>query len=173
MVEGAEGAEGKKLSLAQGVEAARILFEINTDPAQVLHLAREAGLPPCADQDAERLLCLQWYGFVHAAVVAALMVHAPSVAVAHYLRGTAAMLAARGLPPESCDNFIDTVFSPYMELLAQEKPGQCPALFFRHVCRTERLEDTPPRTVAMISGAMALVISATNDKLEQYVIGAE
>lgn len=163
----------KELSLAQGVEAARILFDINTDPAQVLHLARESGLPQCADQAAERVLCLNWYGFVHAAVVAVLMVHAPSIAVAQYLRGSTDMLMARGLPQEACDNFIDTVFSPYMELLAQEKPEQCPAVFFRHVCHVERLEDAPPRSVAMISATMAMVISAVADKLEHYDIRAE
>lgn len=162
--------ERKVLSLAQGVEAGRILFEINTNAAQVLHLAREAGLPLCADQDAERLLCLQWYGFVHAAVVAALMVHAPSIAVATYLRGTTALLTAHSLPPEACESFIDTVFSPYMEALAQEKPDQCPAIFFRQACHIPQLENAPPRAVAMISGAMALVISAVNDKLEQYEI---
>lgn len=165
--------ERKELTLAQGVEAARILFEINTDPAQVLHLAQEAGLPHCADQAAERVLCLQWYGFVHAAVVAGLMVHAPSIAVAQYLRGTASLLTARGLPPEACENFIDTVFSPYMALLAQEKPAQCPAVFFRHVCLMARLEDAPARTVAMISATMAMVISAVADKLEHYTILSE
>lgn len=163
----------KELSLAQGVEAARILFDINTDTTQLLRLAKEAGLPHCADQAAERVLCLQWYGFVHAAVVAGLMVHAPSIAVAQYLRETTSLLTARGLSPEACDNFIDTVFSPYMELLAQEKPEQCPAVFFRHVCQVERLEDVHARTVAMISATMAMVISAVADKLEHYHILAE
>lgn len=162
--------ERKTLSLAQGVEAARILFEINTDPAQVLHLTREAGLPPCADQTAERLLCLQWYGFVHAAVVAGLMVHAPSIAVAQYLRSTTALLTAKGVAIEACESFIDTVFSPYMECLAQEQPKQCPAVFFRQACHIHTLKDAPARTVVMISGAMAMVISAVTDKLKRYDI---
>ena len=165
--------ERKPLSLARSVEAARILFELNTEPAQIVRMASEAGLPHCADREAELQLCLQWYGFVHAAVAAALMVHAPNVVLAEYLRGTTAMLGAKGLTPEQSAAFVDSIFSPYMELLAKEKQRDCPLLFFRALCRAEKLEDVPPRTAAIVSGVMAMTLSALADKLERYDMRSE
>ena len=165
--------ERKVLSCTRSVEAACILFELNTRPSQILHLAREAGLPHCADTEAERQLCLQWYGFVHAAVVAGLMAHAPNAVVVAYLRGTTGLLAARGLSAEESAAFVDTVFSPYMQLLAEERQRECPALFFQQVCHLPSLDQVPPHTVAMISGAMAMTISAVVDKMERYDMRAE
>ena len=162
------------LSSAQGVEAAAILFELNTEPAQLERLGTESGLLTTPDTPAQRELFLrQWYGFVHAAVVAGLMVHAPNIVVATYLHSTRYLLKARQQNDDMCETFIDTVFSPYMDLLIRERQQECPALFFRQVCGLERVEDAPPRALAIISAAMAMTLGAIQDKLEHYDIQSE
>lgn len=167
----------KTLSSAEGVEAAAILFELNTDPEQVRRMLEEAGLPTANGKEspaARRERCLlHWYGFVHAAVVAGLMVHAPNIVTASYLRSTRYLLKARGQKDTVCDAFVDTYFAPYMELLAREEQKECPALYFRLACGLEDIRAAPPRAAALLAGAMAMTLGAVFDKLEQYDIQAE
>lgn len=172
---------GKFLTSAQGVEAAAILFELNTEPKQVMRMLREADLlDACATdasaapaEDHAQRLCLHWYGFVHAAVVAGLMVHAPNVVTVSYLRSTRYLLKGRSLSDAVCDSFVDTYFTPYMELLVLERLKECPARFFRLTLGLERMEDVPPRAAALVAGAMAMTLGAVFDKLERYDIQAE
>lgn len=86
----------KQLSVARAVEAAGILFELNSGRQGVLAMAEQAGLS-CASPDAEKKLLREWYAFVHAAVLYGLMVQAPNIVVVEYLRGTQDILAGLGL----------------------------------------------------------------------------
>lgn len=165
----------KIINRTQGVEAAAILFALNTEPDDVLRLAGEADLlHGDAKESLGKALCMQWYGFVHAAVVAGLMVYAPNIVVASYLRHTRYLLKGiKGQDDAACDHFIDHIFTPYMELLVSERQKECPALFFRHVCGAQSLEGVPARAAVIISGAMAMTLGTIFDTLEQYEILAE
>ncbi len=164
----------KKLARSQAVDAACILFSLNTDYNQVIkmieQLERDGFKPKSINRD---LFCKEWYGFVHAALVASLMVNAPNSVLVEYLRNTSALLKKCNIPKSEAKHFVDTHFSPYMELVGQGAQKQCPKRFFQVVCSINELENVPNRALAFISGTMALVMSAVADKLEQYEILAD
>lgn len=63
----------KQLSAAQGIEAACILFQLNSKTADILRLAENAGLPSAYAHGPEQArLCAEWRAFVHAVVTAGL-----------------------------------------------------------------------------------------------------
>lgn len=113
-----EKQEKKPLSAAQGLEAAHILFELNTGAEGILRMAQRSGLPeafwggPLAPQ-----LCEEWRAFVHAVVTAGLMQHAPNTVLAAYLRDTGSLLEqAEGHSDaaplaERLEEFVDGPFS--------------------------------------------------------------
>ena len=69
----------KQLSAAQGIEAACILFQLNSKTADILRLAENAGLPSAYAHGPEQArLRAEWLAFVHAVVTAGLMQHAPN-----------------------------------------------------------------------------------------------
>ncbi len=164
----------KKLQKNQAVDAGCILFSLNTEPDQVLnmleHMEKDDFTPKSIDS---ALFCREWYGFVHAAIVAGLMVHAPNSVLVEYLRNTAALLKTRDIPEEESNTFVDKHFSPYMELVGHSEQKSCPQHFFATVCGIENMENVPPRALAFISSTMALVLSTVTDKLEQYDILAD
>ena len=83
----------RRLSAAEGVQAARILFALNTETSAILRMLRQCGFPPALLQDGHAaVLCTEWRAFVHAAVTAALMQHAPVEVVLAYLRQTHQLL---------------------------------------------------------------------------------
>ena len=85
----------KQLGAAQGIEAACILFQLNSKTADILRLAENAGLPSVFIHGLERTrLCAEWRAFVHAAVTAGLMQHAPNSVLVGYLRQTGHLLRA-------------------------------------------------------------------------------
>lgn len=180
----------RRLTAAEGVEAACILFRLNTEQAAILGMAAHCGFPPALlEGESARTIRTEWRAFVHAAVTASLMQHAPSEVVMAYLRRTHALLAACAasdagpsplpgespdasaapLPEASVNAFVDGPFSAYMPHLAQGDPRSCPALF----CRRTGL-DLPPEAAlavqARLAAVMALLISTLNDKLEGYDI---
>ena len=69
-----EQTEKKILSPEQAVQAACILFELNTREQDLLEMAQRAGVP-CDDEASRRALTREWYGFVHAAVVYLSLIH--------------------------------------------------------------------------------------------------
>lgn len=181
----------RRLTAAEGVEAACILFRLNAESAAILRMASHCGFPSALLAGASaRLVCTEWRAFVHAAVTASLMQHAPNEVVLAYLRRTHALLAACAAsdavsspapgeapvapiapPPDeaSVNAFVDGPFSAYMPLLAQGDPRACPALF----CRRTGLELPPEAALAAqarLAAVMALLISTFNDKLEAYHI---
>ncbi len=156
----------RKLSLAEAVEAARILFDLNAGEQGVLALAGRASLPHGTEEERKRLLT-EWRAFVHAAVLYALMACAPSVVVAAYLRSTQDMLRAMGCTAEEGEAFVDGAFSAYAEPLVRLQAQGCPAVFFRRLLGRE-VSEVPERSAAVVSGVMAMVLSAVMDKLEQY-----
>ncbi len=164
----------KKLRKTQAVDAACILFSLNTEPDQVLTMIEQMEKNDFAPQSIDRQrFCLEWYGFVHASIVAGLMVHAPNSVLVEYLRTTTSLLSTRQISKEDADTFVDIYFAPYMELVGKEEQKACPQHFFAKACGIENLEDVPPRALAFISGTMALVLSAVTDKLENYEILAD
>ena len=61
----------KQLSAAQGIEAACILFQLNSKTADILRLAENAGLPSAYAHGPEQArLRAEWLAFVHAVVTA-------------------------------------------------------------------------------------------------------
>ena len=170
----------KQLSAAQGIEAACILFQLNSKTADILRLAENAGLPSAYAHGPEQArLCAEWRAFVHAVVTAGLMQHAPNSVLAGYLRETGNLLRAAetDAPAESNNaptagtlvqaDFVDGPFAAYM--------AGCPELFCRRLAEgaapgvtAEPAADA--RAQARLAAAMALVISAVWDKLEEYEI---
>ena len=94
----------KLLSAAQGVEAACILFQLNSKTADIINMASGAQMPdeylsgPGAD-----MFCAEWRAFVHAVVTAAIMHHAPNTVFLAYLRQTGNLLAAASNNFDSAD----------------------------------------------------------------------
>ncbi len=161
----------KTWSRAQAVEGASILFYINTEREQVLQLAKQLedmGLK--CGRKGEELFCRQWYAFVHASVVSRLMVCAPNSVLVDYLRQTTTLLGHRGIPKAEAKAYVDTYFSPYMDVIARQEPTQCPQLFLKGVYGIEDLQGAPAKAVALLSGTMAMLLSAVADKLDQYDI---
>lgn len=156
----------KQLSVARAVEAAGILFELNSGRQGVLAMAEQAGLS-CASPDAEKKLLREWYAFVHAAVLYGLMVQAPNIVVVEYLRGTQDILAGLGFTPDEATTFVDDAFRAYVDPLVRTRTEECPGIFFRRLSGKE-VSEVPPRQVAVISGVMAMILAAVLDKLEQY-----
>ncbi len=162
----------KVLSMAQGVEAACILFSLNTEQAQVDQLAANIAEDGLNVNDI-KLFRLEWYGFVHAAIVAGLMVHAPNSVLVEYLRSTSALLKEHGIPRSEAKNFVDTHFAPYMEMLGKQEQQSCPAHFFKVIFGIDSLQQVEPRALALVSATMAMLLSSVADKFEQYQIESE
>lgn len=161
----------RRLSVAEAVQAASILYELNSKPEAVLALARQAELP-LSDPEAEKVLLREWRAFVHAAVLYGLMAQAPNIVVVEYLRVTQDMLRREGYSPDEAESFVDEAFRAYVEPLLRTQTKECPAVFFRRLCGQE-LPDAPPRSVAVVSGVMAMIFAAVLDKLEHYEFAVE
>ena len=175
----------KQLSAAQGLEAACILFQINSKTADIINMASGAEMPEeyLSGPGAE-MFCAEWRAFVHAVVTAAVMHHAPNTVFLAYLRQTGNLLAQASGEFDSADEaavnaalntFVDGPFAQYMPLLAQEQQAQCPDLFCQRLAMQAanlRGQATPPddHAKARLAAIMAMVISAVWDKLEQYDI---
>jgi len=156
----------RKLSLAEAVDAARYLFEINSGEEGVLALAQKAGLGADAPEQKARLL-EEWRAYAHASVLAALMECAPNVVWMEYERSTQPMLGGLGYTREQGEAFVDGPFKAYAGLLFSGRAKECPGLFFQRAAG-KKMEDLPPRGAALMAGAMAMLLSALLDKLEQY-----
>ena len=168
-----EQTEKKILSPEQAVQAACILFELNTREQDLLEMAQRAGFP-CGDDASRRALTREWYGFVHAAVVYGLMAQASNQVMAEYLRSTRTLLSQMaGYTPEQIESFIDDTFSSYIRLMAQNQQKQCPSLFYQRLVGEGALETLPKERVAFLSGMMAITMCAILDKLGQYEFGVE
>ncbi len=176
----------KQLSAQRGIEAACILFQINSRTADILNMARGAHMPEAYLHDAgAELFCAEWRAFAHAVVTAGLMQYAPNSVLMGYLRQTANLLAAADAPAKAADPeaaeaaltaFVDGPFARYMPLLAHERQVECPELFCRRLAEQAGPDGGPmPDTHARarLAAVMAMLICAVRDKLEQYEILAE
>lgn len=177
----------KQLSAAQGIEAACVLFQLNSRTEDIRRLVRNifesAQLSPAwLEGEGLTRFCHEWRAFTHAVVTAGLMQHAPNNVLTGYLRQTGNLLrhAAAGAPQrteedaENLESFVDGPFARYMALLAQERQAQCPGLFCRRLAAEQTdcgvFPATDARVQARLAAAMALVISAVWDKLGEYEI---
>ena len=181
----------KQLTAAQGMDAACILFELNSKREHIVNLAFGAEIPEACLTEPGALpdFCAEWRAFVHATVTAGLMQHAPNSVLVGYLRRTGELLAATAkaegaslhtqavpVSEDSLNAFVDGPFAAYMPLLAQEKQHQCPVLFCRRLGYDEDSRITPEilkKIQARLAAVMALVITAIWDKLDQYEIAAD
>lgn len=161
----------KKLTVAHAVEAAGILFELNTRESGVMAMAQKAELP-CGTAEEKSRLMLEWRAYVHAAVLYGLMVQAPNVVVVEYLRVTQDMLGRLGYSPEEASDFVDGAFRSYVDPMVRTQTQECPAVFFRRLL-DRSVEEVPQNTAAMVSAVMAMIMSAILDKLEQYEFGVD
>ena len=161
----------RKLSVAEAVQAAGILFELNTKEGGVLAMAQKAGLP-CATEEEKKRLMLEWRAYVHAAVLYGLMVQAPNVVVVEYLRVTQDILKNLGYSPKEAEDFVDGAFRAYVDPMVRTKTQECPSVFFRRLMNKD-VSEVPSNSAAMVSGVMAMIMSAVLDKLEQYEFGIE
>ena len=163
----------RTLTPEQAVQAACILFEINTREQDLMEMADRAGIPH-DDETARKTLVREWYGFVHAAVVYGLMAQASNQVMAEYLRSTRTLLSqVAKYTPEQIEAFIDDTFSGYIRLMAQNQQKQCPALFYQRLLGTDALDTLPKERVAFLSGMMAITMCAILDKLAQYEFAVE
>ena len=161
----------RKLTVAEAVKAASILFELNTGESGVLALAGKACLP-CVTDEEKKALMLEWRAFVHAAVLYGLMVQAPNVVVVEYLRVTQQMLGSLGYAPKEAEDFVDGAFRAYVDPLVRTRTQECPSVFFRRLLNKD-VAEVPAAAAATVSGVMAMILSAILDKLEQYEFGTE
>ena len=56
--------------------------------------------------------------------------------------------------------------------MVRTKTQECPGVFFRRLLNKE-VSEVPAASAAMVSGVMAMIMSAVLDKLEQYEFGIE
>ena len=178
----------KKLNAQQGIEAACILFQLNSRSEAIIDMARGAQMPELFFQgDGAKFFCTEWRAFTHAVITTGLMQNAPNSVLMGYLKQTQHLLsAAKTLEtPDNMytenevtlDKFIDGPFSQYMPLLAQERQSQCPEIFCqrlaKYVISANGKSKPNERAKARLAAIMALLISAVNDKLEEYEILAD
>ena len=154
----------RKLSLAEAVQTAATLFQLNTEPQALQTIYQNSGLAEQADED---IFVAEWLAYVHACLVYALMEQAPAAVVVEYLRQTGAMLQSRGYGLEIVDKFIDRRFSQYLAALADQRAKDCPGLLFRAVWGAE-IAEVPAKSAGTICVAMSMVLAAILDKLEEY-----
>ena len=157
------------LSHEEAVQACCFLFELNTRQEDIVEMVQRAGIPldTSSDEIRDRVF-EEWYGFVHAAVVYALMANAPNEVMAEYLRSTRQLLAnVAGYSQDRIESFIDNTFSGYLRLMAQNRQKQCPQRFFQRVLGETDITALPPERVAFLSGMMAITMCAILDKLEK------
>ena len=153
----------KQLTAAQGMDAACILFELNSKREHIVNLAFGAEIPEACLTEPGALpdFCAEWRAFVHATVKA---------------EGASLHTQAVPVSEDSLNAFVDGPFAAYMPLLAQEKQHQCPVLFCRRLGYDEDSRITPEilkKIQARLAAVMALVITAIWDKLDQYEIAAD
>lgn len=121
-------------------------------------------------EDLSERIRLEWFGFVHASVVYALMDTAPNAVVFDYLRSTRTLIATRaGLDEAALDTFVDVTLAGYLERMARKAQRECPLLFFErllHLSPGEAAKMPPPR-LAFVGGMMAVTLCCILDSVEQ------
>lgn len=165
----------KVLTREQAVQAAAILFEINTRRTELLDMLARAGVPNDESHvEVIEAAVEEWYGFVHAAIVYGLMNQAPNAVMAEYLRTTRQLLQqVAGYDEQRIERFIDETFSGYIRLMAQNRQKESPVLFYKRVLGTDTITELPAERVAFLSGMMAITMCTVLDKMNSYIFEAE
>lgn len=172
---GEPGTPKKSLTPSQAVIGAMALFELNTKEDELAEMAQRASLPYAPeDPETADLLRREWYGFVHAGLVWALMGRATTATVAGYLGTTAELLhRVAGYAPEEVDVFVDTTLTGYMELFAAGEQRQCPIRLLSQVVGEDFQETLSSDQIAFASGMMAITLCNMLDTLDRYAFLAE
>jgi len=160
----------KTLTWEQAVIGACSLFELNIDQEELRRMAEKASLPygDAHPQETETLR-REWYGFVHAGIIYALLGKAPRRAIVGYIGKTKELLARfAGYDEEASDAFIDNTLNGYMELLAGNEQRKTPHLLLGRVVGSNYMETLSKDQIAFISGMMAITLCNILDTLERY-----
>ena len=166
----------RKLSINEALEMATLVFSMNTEKVPALALAEKAGILQAdelaKDKELEEKFLWEWYAFVHASVSSALSVHGPAVLFVEYLRGTHQILENLGYSEESLAPFVDEALLAYSAPPLEGKEKKCPSIFFQRLFQ-KNIQDISTQTVALISGAMAMLLCACHDTFEKFEYYAE
>lgn len=152
----------KKITCAQSVEIAMLLYEENINQAEITNMIKIANIS--LSQDMLPLVFSEWKAFVHAAIVYSLMHHAPAVVACEYIKNIKALMG-RHDNLEDENSFIDNTFSAYMKCFVEDAAKECPQIFIKKILNIN-INDCSLQTVKVVSGVMALTISNILDKIE-------
>lgn len=160
----------KSLSPRQAVIGAMALFELNTREVELADMAERADLPYGPDDpEATDRLRREWYGFVHAGLVWALMGRTTNEAVAGYLSTTAELLSrAADYTTDESDAFVDTTLTRYLRFFAENEQRQCPLELLAKVAGEDFAETLSNDQIAFVAGMMAITLCNMLDTLDRY-----
>ena len=170
MPSSAENAQPKVLRGDRAVLAACALFELSTKEDELKEMAAHASLP-CGEDFPERAAALrrEWFGFVHAGIICALMDKAPAETVEAYIACTRDLLArVGGYGAEEAESFIDTTLHAYASRIVKNEQRACPQLLLENVLGTEEAAKLSRDQLAFIAGMMAITLCNILDTLDRY-----
>ena len=170
LVRSADGTPFKPLTWRQAITGACTLFELNINPDELKDMAERATIPFGPDHpESTEALRREWFGFVHAGIIYALMGKAPDKAITGYISCTRDLLSQfGGYDTAAADDFIDNTLHKYMELLLQREQRQCPKRLLEAVVGPEYATTLDNNKIAFVSGMMAITLCNILDTLERY-----
>ena len=160
----------KSLTWEQAVLAGCALFELNINEGELQRMAEKASLPYGKDHSRNTVdLRREWYAFVHAGIIYALLGKAPRRAIFGYISKTKELLARfAGYDNAAADAFIDNTLNGYIELLVKNEQRKTPGLLLGRVVGDSYMDSLSKDQIAFISGMMAITLCNILDTLEQY-----
>lgn len=170
MPSSAEPAQPKILRGERAVLAACALFELSTKEDELREMAAHASLP-CGDEFPERAAALrrEWFGFVHAGIICALMDKAPAETVEAYIACTRDLLARLGgYGAKEAENFIDTTLQAYASRIVKNEQRACPQLLLENTLGRDEAAKLSPDQLAFMAGMMAITLCNILDTLDRY-----
>ncbi len=169
MASSAEIARPKVLSGDRAVLAACALFDLSTKEDELKEMAAHASLPCVEDREKVAALRREWFGFVHAGIICALMDKAPSETVEAYIACTKDLLARLGgYSAKEAEDFIDTTLHTYASLIVKNEQRACPQLLLENVLGKEEAAKLSKDQLAFIAGMMAITLCNILDTLDRY-----
>ena len=170
VVRSADGTPFKPLTWRQAITGACTLFELNINQDELKDMAERATIPFGPEHpESTEALRREWFGFVHAGIIYALMGKAPDKAITGYISCTRDLLAQFGnYDTAAADNFIDNTLNKYMQLLLQREQRQCPKRLLEAVMGPDYTNTLDNNKIAFISGMMAITLCNILDTLERY-----
>lgn len=162
----------RSLSIKESLQVAYIIFDKNTHPDSVLHVAEHADLlkeeyKQEKFSSVEEQFLWEWRAFTFAAILHGLSEHAPAQTVVEFLRTIQQSLQVLGYNEEQALDFTDNPFQQYVNHILEKDPKACPTTFFKRYMNTA-IENAPEQAVSIISGTMAMLLATSLDCFEKY-----